>query len=320
MVPVFLKEILQFLNIETAPYEELHSLSFSGVSSIEHAEDNQVSFWNEYQLPLHLLKNLETGKNRVGLLFVKDTFGEPGKFLLPNVKVVVPVENPYHAMVQFIHQFVEKNTHWEKPEVGEGTVVGPGCVLMDGVKIGKNCILEANVTLYPNVVIGDNCIFQAGAVVGSRGFGFYMHQGQRCMVPHIAGVRIGSHCSFGANMVVAAGFIYPTTIGNNCHFDSMVQIGHNCILGNNIFMASQCALGGTTTVKDNAVFAGAAKTAGHLTVGKNAVVAAKAGVTKSIPDGKTYAGFPAVDIELWRKITVQQRILARKKEKLHDEI
>jgi UDP-3-O-[3-hydroxymyristoyl] glucosamine N-acyltransferase len=131
------------------------------------------------------------------------------------------------------------------------------------------------------------------------------------MVPHFAGVRIGNRCSFGANTVIAAGFISPTTIGDHCHLDSMVQIAHNCILGNHVYMASQTALGGTTILEDGVQFAGGAKAAGHLTVGKNAIVTAKAGVTKSVPAGKTVAGFPAVDIEIWRRSMVKLRQMGK---------
>ena len=93
----------------------------------------------------------------------------------------------------------------------------------------------------------------------------------------------------------------------------MVQIAHNCVLGNNIYMASQTALGGTTILEDGVQFAGGAKAAGHLTVGKNAIVTAKAGVTKSVPAGKTVAGFPAIDIDIWRRQMVELRIMAKKK-------
>ena len=76
-------------------------------------------------------------------------------------------------------------------------------------------------------------------------------------------------------------------------------------------MASQSGLGGTTVVEDDCEFAGGAQIAGHLTIGRGAVIAAKAGVTKSIPAGAVYAGFPAEPIEKWRKGIVCVRKLSR---------
>lgn len=335
----------------------------TGFAALTQARESDVSFWvGRVESVTHANgpSNKELNGVAAGLLFVPDaslvdvskndgevktadaTISVALLDQFPQVKNIVAVAEPYHAMVKFLEHFegngfrenMETGVHFEPDYMGvgfgengpwihpsavvEGFVdevcfVGPGCVVMRGASVGRGCRLESNVTIYPNVVVGEGCIFQAGVVVGSRGFGFYEHEGERRMVPHFAGVRIGNRCSFGANTVVAAGFISPTTIGDNCHLDSMVQIAHNCVLGNNIYMASQTALGGTTILEDGVQFAGGAKAAGHLTVGKNAIVTAKAGVTKSVPAGKTVAGFPAIDIDIWRRQMVELRVMAKKK-------
>ena len=312
----------------------------TGFASVEKAGPADVCFWagttqksetNAFGISEAVLSQI-----CAGLIFVPDNLGMDAvafKKMLPQVKCVVPVKNPYHVMVEFLKEFVESrdaaNLHRAaaiadcgiaasakvhptavvEGTVGENAVVGPNCVIMAGAIVGANCKLEANVTIYPNVIVGEGCVFQAGVVIGSRGFGFYEYEGERRIVPHLAGVRIGNGCSFGANTVVAAGFVSPTTIGNNCHFDSFVQIAHNCVLGNNIYMASQSGIAGTVTVEDDVEFAGGTQSAGHLTIGKGARIAAKAGVTKNVPAGKTVAGFPAVDIEKWRRSVVRLRMM-----------
>lgn len=330
MFSVRCAEIIQFLrnteSMECSVLRESPEVTLSGFAALTQAKENDVSFWvGRVESVTHANgpSSDELLNVRAGLLFVP--IGLPEEFF-PKVKNLLAVAEPYHAMVRFLDHFVG-NSFNENMSVGgeihpsavvEGFVdedcfVGPGCVVMRGASVGRGCRLESNVTIYPNVIVGEGCIFQAGVVVGSRGFGFYEHECERRMVPHFAGVRIGNRCSFGANTVVAAGFISPTTIGDNCHLDSMVQIAHNCVLGNNIYMASQTALGGTTILEDGVQFAGGAKAAGHLTVGKNAIVTAKAGVTKSVPAGKTVAGFPAIDIDIWRRQMVELRIMAKKK-------
>ncbi len=330
MFSVRCAEIIEFLrnteSMECSVLRESPEVTLSGFAALTQAKENDVSFWvGRVESVTHANgpSNDELLNVRAGLLFVP--MGLPEEFF-PKVKNLLAVAEPYHAMVRFLDHFVG-NSFNENMSVGgeihpsavvegfvdEGCFVGPGCVVMRGASVGRGCHLESNVTIYPNVIVGEGCIFQAGVVVGSRGFGFYEHEGERRMVPHFAGVRIGNRCSFGANTVVAAGFISPTIIGDNCHLDSMVQIAHNCVLGNNIYMASQTALGGTTILEDGVQFAGGAKAAGHLTVGKNAIVTAKAGVTKSVPAGKTVAGFPAIDIDIWRRQMVELRIMAKKK-------
>jgi UDP-3-O-[3-hydroxymyristoyl] glucosamine N-acyltransferase len=336
--PVSISDVLDWLVAEgllqgTADCALLRAkpdCEISGFASVDLAGPSDASFWLG-----SAVKN-ETNANSfgsetlsrvvAGLIFVPAACLDEALKLFADAGAIVPVVNPYHAMVQFLECFAGEpagecsvapsaRVHASavvEGRVGDNSIVGPGCVVMRGATLGAGCVLEANVTVYPNVVVGENCVFQAGAVIGSRGFGFYEYRGERRPVPHLAGVRIGCNCSFGANMVVAAGFLSPTTIGDSCHFDSFVQVAHNCRLGNNIYMASQSGLAGSVTVEDDVELAGGAQVAGHLTLGKGAHIAAKAGVTKSIPAGLTVSGFPAEEISVWRRSMVRLRQMGKK--------
>lgn len=308
---------------------DIANLEICGFASLEKAGPTDISFWTGNVKSItgaNGFSAADLAECEAGVLFVPESLcgssqgtAQDLRKIFPKVRCLVPVENPYHAMVCFLEKYGSRLVDMPRDasgapvaQIDPSAEIGPGCVVMPGARIGARCRLEANVVIYPNVVVGEGCIFQAGVVVGSRGFGFYEYQGKRRMVPHLAGVRIGNNCSFGANTVVAAGFISPTTIGNDCHFDAMVQIGHNCVLGNNIYMAAQTALGGTTIVEDDVNIAGGAKAAGHLTIGRGAIVTAKAGVTKSVPPGRTVAGFPAIDADVWRRQMVELRMMAKK--------
>lgn len=331
MTPVACSTVLKWLS-HSGFVSDVDSLQKSNVdfflknfASMEKASFEDVSFWTGEHYDLEQVN--------AGMLFIPDEIFKDKSLcekaqVFPRVRCAVPVKNPYHVMVEFLKQFAKDSVVAAKGcalsakvhssavvegFVDENCVVGPGCVVMAGAKILSGTVLEANVTVYPNVEIGRNCILQAGVVIGSRGFGFYEYEGERRMVPHLAGVRIGNNCSFGANTVVAAGFISPTSIGDNCHFDSFVQIAHNTTLGNNIYMASQSGIAGSAIVCDDVEFGGGAQSAGHLTIGKGARIAAKSGVTKNIPAGRTVAGFPAVDIEKWRRSVAVLRNMSEKK-------
>ena len=331
MRPVLFSAVLDWLRSEKFVDGAFAPLSTAGVSD--------VSFWvgDNFKSDTNVPGFSDSVLLMVcaGVLFVPVAVAESHEAMtalkgrLPKVRALVPVENPHHAMVEFLKRFVDDGSDGAESRsvaasavihptavvdgsVGEGCRIGPNCVVMAGAKLGPGCVLESSVTVYPHVEIGEGCIFQAGAVIGSRGFGFYEYKGERRMIPHLAGVRIGNRCSFGANTVVAAGFLTPTSIGNDSHFDSMVQISHNCRVGNHVFMASQSALAGSVTVGDGSEFAGAAKVADHITIGRNVRVAAKAGVTRNIADGKTVSGFPALEIDLWRRCMVRLKQLGKK--------
>lgn len=319
MKPVLLSEIELFFNVIAEKQES--DFFLEGFASIEKATSLDISFCNTLFLP-QKLKSL-----KAGLLFVPQNFENTSI----GARAFIKVENPYKAMVSFLEHFYIPFISYSSSQIAstavihpsavvEGIVedhcqIGPNCVVLKGAKIGARTKLEANVTVYPNVVIGSDCIIQAGVVIGSRGFGFYYSGNERLPVPHIAGVRIGNECELGANMVIAAGFLSPTQIGNQCHFDSFVQIGHNCSLGHRIYMASQSGLGGSTIVEDDVELAGGAQVAGHLTLGKGARIAAKAGVTKSVAPGITAAGFPALDIDSWRREVLALRKIGKQEKK-----
>ena len=57
-------------------------------------------------------------------------------------------------------------------EIGERVVVGPGCIVQRGARVGADTELVSRVNLYPGVTLGERCILHAGAVIGADGFGF----------------------------------------------------------------------------------------------------------------------------------------------------
>ncbi|MFA6342145.1 MAG: UDP-3-O-(3-hydroxymyristoyl)glucosamine N-acyltransferase [Fibrobacteraceae bacterium] len=317
MQPVRVSEIASFLEGSLEWSGVAMDFDVDGFAPVEQAQSTDIAFWTENSISGNIRHS------HAGLLLVRETFeGKP-----EDVQILLRVKNPYHAMVCFLEKYYAPFVKYQEPTiapsavihptavvegtVGDRCVIGPYCIIPRGATLGNDCILESRVTLYPQVVLGDCCVVQSGVVIGSRGFGFYDYEGVRRPVPHFGGVCVGDDCSFGANMVVAAGFLSPTRIGCSCHFDSFVQIGHNCSLGNFIYMASQSGLAGGVIVEDHVELGGGAQVAGHITLGNHVTIAAKSGVIKSVPSGSTMAGFPAVPIEAWRRQEVALRKMGR---------
>lgn len=187
--------------------------------------------------------------------------------------------------------------------VGAGSVVGPGCVL------GKDCLLYPKVTLYPGVRLGARVILHAGAVIGADGFGYAGSPTGAVKIHHLGGVVLGDEVEIGANTCVDRGTLSDTRIGARTKIDNLCQIGHNVTVGSDCLIAGTVGIAGSTRIGDRVVIGGAAGIGDHLSIGSDVRISARAGVTKDIPDGETWAGFPATPYKKFvRGLYLQSRL------------
>ena len=213
-------------------------------------------------------------------------------------------------------------------EVGEDIAIGPGVVIGPRVRIGSGVVIDAGVRLYAdagigrdshlhaNVVIrercqiGDGTILHAGVVVGSDGFGYRPAPDGAGLrkIPHLGHVEIGSDVEIGANTCIDRGKFGATVVGDGCKIDNLCQIGHNCRLGRCVVISGLTGIAGSTTVGDGTLIGGGCGLADHLKIGAGCQIGARSGIMNDIPDGETWAGFPAKEI---RQALKEQAVIRR---------
>ena len=191
--------------------------------------------------------------------------------------------------------------------VSENVKIGRNCVIGRGVKIGSNSIIKDNVVI-KNSIIGKKVVIGDNTTIGSTGFGFdFKRRGSLHLNPQIGIVYIDDNCHIGASCTIDRGKIDFTFIGKNSMIDNLVHLAHNVILSENACIAAQTGISGSVNIGPNVTIGGQVGIAGHLCIGKNVIIAAKSGVTKNIGDKSIVAGFPAVDIKLWKKKIIDER-------------
>ena len=192
-------------------------------------------------------------------------------------------------------------------KVDPSAKIGRNCLIGKGVVIGKNSIIKNNVVI-KNSILSNNVIVSDNTTIGCTGFGFDLaNMGSSNLSPHLGIVYIDENVSIGSNCSIDKAKIDITYIGKNSMIDNLVHIAHNVIIGNNACIAAQTGIAGSVKIGNNLICGGQSAFAGHITIGDNVLVAGKSGVTKNLKDKSSVAGFPATDINKWKKSIVINR-------------
>jgi UDP-3-O-[3-hydroxymyristoyl] glucosamine N-acyltransferase len=187
-------------------------------------------------------------------------------------------------------------------EIGPGVHLGPGCIVGEGTRIGADTRLVARVTVLHQCVIGARCILHPGAIIGSDGFGNANDGGRWVKVPQLGRVVIGDDVEIGANTTVDRGSLRDTVISDGVRLDNLIQVGHNVIIGEHTAAAAFVGISGSTTIGRRCMLGGAAGLAGHLSIADDVFVTGMAMVTHSLREPGAYSsGIPATPNREWRR-------------------
>jgi UDP-3-O-[3-hydroxymyristoyl] glucosamine N-acyltransferase len=220
--------------------------------------------------------------------------------------------------------------------LGEGVVLAPGVVVGPGAEIGKHTKIGAHTVIGRGVTVGRNCevgsqvglcfahvgddvVIQAGAQIGGSGFGFASDVRGHSKIPQLGRVIVQDRVEIGANSTIDRGALADTVIGEGSKIDNLVQIGHNTAVGRHCVIVGQTGISGSVVLGDFVVIGGMVGIADHVVIGAGARVAAKAGVTRDLPGGRDYGGFPAKPVMEWRREMATMARSARKSKRVGDE-
>jgi len=207
--------------------------------------------------------------------------------------------------------------------IGENASIGAYAVIGENVTIGANAVIHPHVVIYSNVTIGDdfvghaNCVvrefcrignrvvLQNGVIIGGDGYGFAKRKdGSHYKIVQSGITVIEDDVEIQTNTSIDRASIGETRVKRGAKIDSLVQVGHGCVVGEDNIICAQVGLAGSTILEKNVLLAGQVGVSGHLTIHDNVVVYAQSGVGHETPAGSVISGSPAYDARQWlRTIT-----------------
>ncbi len=310
----------------------VNSLQFSGLSTLESANDSQISFLANPKYASDL------ADSDAGAIFIKESHAAHCKHL------ALVTDNPYLAYAkasQFMRERlgdiidVEVGVHptaiiAEGVELGANVAIGPyvvvgaECKIDEGaqigahtvigkrVHIGSNTKVSSLVSIYDDVKIGQRCRVYSQATLGSDGFGYAPSPKGWEQIAQLGGVVIHDDVHIGASASVDRGALNPTVVHRGVILDNYVMIAHNAIIGEYTAMAGKSGVAGSTKVGARCIVGGQAGISGHLNIADDVQVGMQAQVTNSIDEPGQYAsGTGLYTVKKWRRLVVRLRQLIK---------
>ncbi|MGD1070181.1 MAG: UDP-3-O-(3-hydroxymyristoyl)glucosamine N-acyltransferase [Bryobacteraceae bacterium] len=257
--------------------------------------------------------------------------------VVPGIATLVSA-NPYHDLARALELFYRppRPTPGIHPSaaiaasarIGENASIGPFVAIGENAVIGRNAVLHPHVVVYAGATIGDDVtihshavvrefcrvgnrvILQNGAVVGGDGFGFAQRaDGSHHKIVQSGVTVIEDDVEIQTLTSVDRANFGETRVKRGAKIDSLVQIGHACVVGEDNIICSQTGLAGSSILDKNVLLAGQVGVSGHLTIHEGAIVYAQSGIGGDVAANTRVSGSPAFDASEWlRAITAFQKL------------
>ena len=198
----------------------------------------------------------------------------------------------------------------EHVTIGDGATLHPHSVVYEGASIGPGAILHSHAVVREFCQVGARVILQNSVVVGGDGFGFAKRaDGSHHKIVQSGVTVVEDDVEIQSLTSVDRATMGETRVKRGAKIDSLVQIGHACVVGEDNIICSQTGLAGSSILEKNVLLAGQVGISGHLTIHEGATVYAQSGIGGDVAPNSRVSGSPAFEAGAWlRAITTFQKL------------
>lgn len=298
IINIEIRDIINFLENDLIRCEgSISGVCIDNLADVDHVSKTTL----DWVIPSKLNKELIVENSKARVLIVDDSV-KYTEIMKKQNKVLLVVDNPKRSLAEIGNHFFVTRPKSEihltavidkEAIIGKNVYIGPYCNIGKAI-IGDNCIVDSNVRICDDVQIGNNSKIKHGAVLGSEGFGFERDSaGNKFRFPQIGGLLLGDDVEVGANTCIDRGALSDTIIGDHTKINNLCHIAHNNKIGKNVTIAGCVNISGSNVIEDDVWIAPNASIRGYIHLGKGCVIGMGAVVTKNVPDGETWIGNPA---------------------------
>ena len=165
----------------------------------------------------------------------------------------------------------------------------PHVVIYEGAQIGDDFLAHSHAAVREFCRIGHRVTLQNGVVVGGDGFGFAKRaDGSHDKIVQSGVTVIEDDVEIQSLTSIDRATVGETRVKRGAKIDSLVQVGHACVVGEDNIICAQTGLAGSTTLERNVLLAGQVGSSGHLTVHEGAIVYAQSGIGGDVRGGRAH--------------------------------
>lgn len=193
----------------------------------------------------------------------------------------------------------------ERVSIGNNAILHPHVVIYEGAQIGNDFLAHSHAVVREFCRIGNRVTLQNSVVIGGDGFGFAKTaEGTHFKIVQSGVTVIEDDVEVQSLTSVDRATMGETRVKRGAKIDSLVQVGHACVVGEDNIICAQTGLAGSSILGKDVLLAGQVGVSGHLTIHDHAVVYAQSGIGGDVPAGGVVSGSPAFEAREWlRTIT-----------------
>ena len=183
-------------------------------------------------------------------------------------------------------------------EIGDDAVIEAQVFIGEGCKVGAKTHIYPQVTLREGTIVGKGCILHCGVRLGGDGYGYTTSVGLTGIkiekIPQLGIVELGDGVEIGSNTTIDRARIGRTYIGPMTKIDNLVQVGHNVKIAGYSGLIAQSGVAGSAQIGKGCLIWAQAGISGHIKIADGVQVGPQAGVPQSLDGSVKYVlGAPA---------------------------